>query len=267
MDWEFLTDFWNSQTPLGITVGTIVSILAVAVGAFVIERVITRYLRRFSKRARLEPNATNSLVLTFRILVLIGALVILIRVGGLTSEWLVTFSALGGAAVGFASSKTIGNFIAGLYLLASRPFKVGDYVRIGTIEGIVQEITINYTKILTMGNNMVSIINLQIMDRDITNYQYENDDGEGLYCYTFEIGLDHSVSAPRMAKIFDEVFDKCCSKLPHKPHYVIVRSGGFDRVYMVYLYVKDPKAIFQLRSRIVEDVFDRWDRERAKTAS
>ena len=91
----------------------------------------------------MAPHVTNSLVLTFRLLILIGATVSIVRAGGLPTDWFVAFSALGGAAVGFASTKTIGNFIAGLYLFMVRPFKVGDYVLVGAVEGIVKEITIN----------------------------------------------------------------------------------------------------------------------------
>jgi small-conductance mechanosensitive channel len=143
----------------------------------------------------------------------------IIRVGGLDTQWFLALSALGGAAVGFASTQTIGNFIAGLYLLAARPFKVGDHVRLGTVEGIVQEITINYTKILTIGNNVVSLINLQILQRDITNYLYESEDAANLYCYTFEIGFDHSVSTEKTAAIFTKFSSDtatCFRKSPAK---------------------------------------------------
>jgi small-conductance mechanosensitive channel len=239
-------------------------VATVALAAFILERVITRYLRRFAKRARLEPNVTNSLVLTFRILILIGAVASIVRVGGLTTEWFVAFFALGGAAVGFASQQTIGNFIAGLYLLATRPFKAGDYVRVGTVEGIVQEITINYTKILTMGNNIVSLANLQILQRDITNYLYENEHAHSLYCYTFEIGFDHSVSTEKLAEIFNEVFKRHSHALPKELSYTLVRSSAFDRVYMVYLYVKNPEDIFVLKPQIAEEVFNLWDLERTK---
>lgn len=112
-------------------------------------------------------------MLTFRTLILIGAVLALSRVGGMQSEWLLSISAVGGAAVGFASQKTIGNFIAELFLLAARQFRVGDYVRIGTVEGIVQEVTLNYTKVLIIGNNTVSVSNLQMIDRDIINYTCE----------------------------------------------------------------------------------------------
>jgi small-conductance mechanosensitive channel len=138
-------------------------------------------------------------------------------------------------------------------------------VRIGAVEGIVQEMAINYTKILTIGNNVVSISNLQIMDRDITNFLYESSERDGLYCYTFEIGFDHSISMEKIAKVFSEVFEQYGDRFAQKPSYMLVRSAAFDRIYMVYLYVKRPEDIFALRPQIAEEVFRRWDKERTKT--
>ncbi|MEM2995711.1 MAG: mechanosensitive ion channel [Candidatus Bathyarchaeia archaeon] len=253
----------ESQTFFGVDLSTIILIIIVGAVALILERVITRYLRRFAKRTHLAPHVANSLVLTSRILILVGAVIALFRVGGLPSEWIIAFSALGGTAVGFASTKTIGNFMAGLFLFVARPFRVGDYVRIGTVEGIVQEITINYTKILTIGNNVVSISNIQIMDRDITNYAYESDERIPLYCYTFEVGFDHTVSAEKISEIFNEVFERYAQMLPKKPSYMLVRSGAFERVYIVYLYVEHPQDIFVLRPQIAEEIFKRWDVERA----
>ncbi len=254
----------DGENILGVQLSTLLSVVVIIVIAVVLERLITRYLRSFAKRSRLAPSVTNNLILTFRILILLGATASISQVGGVRPEWVLSFSAIGGAALGFASTKTIGNFIAGIFLLAARPFKVGDYVRIGTVEGIVQEITINYTKVLTIGNNVVSISNLQILDRDLTNYLYESEEHLNLYSYTFEIGFDHSVSATQIAKIFDEVFEKYSHIFPKKPNYVLVRSAAFERVYLVYLYVEHPQDIFILRPRITEEVFRRWDILRGK---
>jgi small-conductance mechanosensitive channel len=259
---SLLINFLELGTFLGVDLSTIFAIIIISVIAIVLERLIARYLIRFAKRAHLAPNVTNNLILTFRILILAGAIVSIIRMGGLPTEWFVAFSALGGAAIGLASSKTIGNFIAGFYLLASRPFRVGDYVRIGTVEGIVQEITINYTKILTVGNNIVSISNLQIMDRDIINYAYEADKHGSLYCYTFEITFDHSVSADKISAIFSEVFKNYVQVFPKEPAYVLTRSGGFERVYTIYIYVRHPEDIFVFKPQITEEIFKRWDKER-----
>src|SRR3972149_1324485 len=256
------TDGSNNSGLFGTPLSIILYILAIAVVAITIERVITIYLSRVAKRAKLERNVTNSLVLTFRIIILIGAVLAISRIGGLQPEWILSISAIAGAALGFASQKTLGNFLAGLFLLAARPFKVGDYVRLGTVEGVVQEVTLNYTKVLTIGNNTVSISNLQILDRDITNYTYESRRNFSLYCYTFEIGFDHSVSTDKIATIFSEVFERIGHTLPKPPFVSLTRSDPFGRVYTVYLYVEHPEDVFTLKPQISEEVFKRWDVQR-----
>jgi small-conductance mechanosensitive channel len=248
----------------GIQLTNIIDVIIIVIVAVTLERLVSRYLKRFADRVKLEPSAANNLVLTFRLLLLIFTVLAISSIGGIRSDWLLSISAIGGAAVGFASQKTIGNFIAGLFLLASRPFKVGDYVRIGTVEGIVEEITMNYTKILTSANNTVSISNLQILDRDITNYLYETTKTGGIYCYTFEIGFDHSVTTDKINALFTEVFDGYSSILPRMPAFALNRSTNADRFYVVYLYVENPKDIFTLKPKVADEVFNRWDMERAK---
>jgi hypothetical protein len=252
------------------TLSEILFIITAAAVALAVERIISYYLSRLAKRARIDPNTTNTLVLVTRILILIFAIAFIARVGGLGTEWILSLSALGGAALGFASQKTLGNFIAGLFLLSARPFKVGDYVRLGAVEGLVQEITINYTKVQTMANNIVSVSNLQILDRDITNFAYEKEKvgrTPGIFCYTFEIGFDHVVSAKKLSEIFESVFNSRLFELPKKPVSTLIRSDAFARIYLVYLYVRKPEDIFKYRSWLAEEVYRRWDEERNRLKS
>jgi small-conductance mechanosensitive channel len=91
-------EYLESQTLFGVSLSTIIWIIAIGIVALILERVITRYLRKFARRTHLAPYVANSMVLTFRILILIGAMLALFRVGGLPSEGVVAFSALGGTA-------------------------------------------------------------------------------------------------------------------------------------------------------------------------
>jgi small-conductance mechanosensitive channel len=249
----------------GIPLSTVLYIIVIVAIAVSIERFLTRYLSRFAKRTKLEPNVANNLALAFRIMILIAGIALISRVSGVTSDWIVSVSAITAAAVGFASQKTIGNFIAGIFLMLARPFKVGNYVRIGTIEGIISEVTINYTKIITSANNIVSISNLQILDRDITNFLYEGPNNQSLYCYTFEVAFDHSVSGTKITAFFKHVFESYCHDLPTIPSATLIRSSAFERVYLIYLYVTNPEDIFTYRPRITEELFCCWDDERTKT--
>src|SRR5674536_119390 len=91
------TDFF------GVSFGTILEILLIAIVAVTIERILSRYLSHFAKRIKLEPSTSNNLVLTFRILILIFAVLSISSLGGVQAEWLLSVSAIGGAALGFAS--------------------------------------------------------------------------------------------------------------------------------------------------------------------
>ncbi|MCL2135588.1 MAG: mechanosensitive ion channel family protein [Candidatus Bathyarchaeota archaeon] len=241
----------------------IISLLLIAIVALIIERLITNYISRFSKRTKLELNTTNKLVLTFRILILIGVLSAASRVGGLPSELLITFSTISVAALGFASQKTIGNFIAGLYLLSARPFKVGDYVKIGTAEGVAQEITLNYAKLRTAGNNIVSVSNLQMLERDITNCLYETTPQGNIYCYTFELGFDHLVPSETLTEIFNTTFNQYTHH-PKKPFHTLTRTTATERAYTIYFYTTDPHEIYKTKSHIANQIYQLWDQERAK---
>ncbi len=79
------------------------------------------------------------------------------------------------AAIVFASVKTINNFIAGVWIMMSHPYGVGDYIMIRDVEGIVTEISLNYTKILHKSNNITSIPNLECLKSNIVNFTIDID--------------------------------------------------------------------------------------------
>jgi small-conductance mechanosensitive channel len=250
------------QQSLSIDPVILIKIIVIATVAIVLERLFSRQIRRFGKRVTLPLHVTNNIVLTLRLLLLVSASALIISLAGVPMEWLVAISAILGSAIGFASNKTIGNFIAGFFLLAARPFRVGDYVKIGAVEGVVEEIAINYTKILTMDDNIVAISNLQLLDRDITNYRCTDAPiGKTLYHYNFEMGFNHSVSDAKMAQIFAEVLAEH-KDLPSVPTFTLDRTTIDGRFYRVFLYVTDPEEIFQKRNQIYEKVLGKWDAAR-----
>jgi small-conductance mechanosensitive channel len=76
------------------------------------------------------------------------------------------FAALGltGAALGFAIRDIIANFISGIVLLSSRPFKIGDSVTIETFEGTVEDLAIRSTILKTVDGKEISIPNAKVFN-------------------------------------------------------------------------------------------------------
>ncbi|CAN7299799.1 mechanosensitive ion channel family protein [Phenylobacterium sp. LjRoot225] len=75
-----------------------------------------------------------------------------------------------GLAIGAAWSGLLANFAAGAFLIIFRPYKVGDYVLAGTIEGTVTEIGLFNTTITSPDNVAVIVGNSKVSGEVIKNY-------------------------------------------------------------------------------------------------
>lgn len=85
-------------------------------------------------------------------------------------EKLLTTSAVGAVVVGFALQDTLGNLFAGLAIQVEKPFRVGQWVRIGTHEGRVQQVTWRATKLFTKAGQSVTVPNNVLSKESILNY-------------------------------------------------------------------------------------------------
>jgi hypothetical protein len=141
--------------------------LIVFTAVFVTEKIVKRLITRFSERAGLKKHLENILTLVSRIIIYSAGITIILELWGLPTEWFIGVSALSGTAIGFASTQTIGNLLAGLYIMVTRPFEVDDYVKIGASEGEVREITLNYVKIFTPTYTIIEIPNKVVLNSTI----------------------------------------------------------------------------------------------------
>lgn len=72
-------------------------------------------------------------------------------------------------AIGFASQTSASNLVSGLFLLAERPFQIGDAVKIGTTSGEVLSIDMLSVKMRTFDNLFVRVPNETVMRAEIMN--------------------------------------------------------------------------------------------------
>ena len=85
------------------------------------------------------------------------------------TAWLASAGVIG-IAVGFAAKDTLANLISGVSIVADAPYKIGDYIVLDTGErGIVTNLGIRSTRLLTRDDVEVSIPNAVIGNAKITN--------------------------------------------------------------------------------------------------
>jgi small-conductance mechanosensitive channel/CRP-like cAMP-binding protein len=85
-------------------------------------------------------------------------------------ETILTASAVSAVVVGFALQDTLGNAFAGLGIQVEKPFRVGNWIKVGDFEGKVSQVTWRATKLLTRAGTYIVVPNNIISKESITNY-------------------------------------------------------------------------------------------------
>ena len=76
---------------------------------------------------------------------------------------------IGGIAVAFAAQKSLENLLGGVVVLSDKILRVGDTVKVGTVQGEVEDVTLYATRIRTLERSVVSIPNGAMMTSQIEN--------------------------------------------------------------------------------------------------
>ncbi len=85
------------------------------------------------------------------------------------TSWL-TSAGIVGIAVGFAAKDTLANLFSGFFIIADAPYKVGDFIVLdGSLRGVVSEIGIRSTRLLTRDDIEVTVPNAVIANAQIVN--------------------------------------------------------------------------------------------------
>jgi small conductance mechanosensitive channel len=100
---------------------------------------------------RMDPATAGTVSFLIRLALIALAALLSLRVAGLDPATVAVGGALAAVVLGLAAQQTLGNVFAGMVLIAARPFKVGDRVRLqaggiaGQIEGVVGSLGLLYT--------------------------------------------------------------------------------------------------------------------------
>jgi small-conductance mechanosensitive channel len=82
---------------------------------------------------------------------------------------LLASSAVLGVIIGFASQRTLGNFVAGLLIAITQPVRIGDRVTYGGETGIIEDIDLTYTYIRTSDDARLVVPNQKLASDTIRN--------------------------------------------------------------------------------------------------
>lgn len=149
-------------------------ILALAVLSIcvVAARMMTSWIQHTTSGLMGGTRTASILVIIVRVVIFsVGALVVLHDLG-ISIAPMITALGVGGLAVALALQDTLSNLFAGLQLIASRQFNVGDYVKLDSgEEGYLSDITWRNTTIRALPNHLIVVPNAKLASAIVQNHQ------------------------------------------------------------------------------------------------
>ncbi len=247
-------NFWNDIIILIVGISVAVSLY------FLIKHLIKKAADSLGLDKR-QLKGINSI--TKLIIIVITITIILFQFSSLSGVAAGAISVTAGTIIGFSSRNTISNAIAGILLLSSRPFKLGDRIRTTedeTLVGDVVEITLLFTKIKIVRNELVTIPNQTLLQRQIVNYS-----GLDVLAITIEISMTYNNNRKLIeqlliesAKMTEGILSSSSStiSLTTEPYVILKTFDDYGATYELRAYTKRPNEYQKLQSEIRKNIYD-----------
>ncbi len=172
--------------------GALLLLLVGLTVAKIVKRYVTRILETAKLDATVIPFVSSIAYYATLTFVCIAALGLF----GVQTTSIVAVLGAAGFAVGLALQGTLSNFSAGVMLMIFRPFKIGDFVDLSGVTGVVKEVGIFSTKLTTPDNVLIIIPNSSVYGHTIKNYSAnENRRVDLVVGISYDDDIDKAIAA------------------------------------------------------------------------
>lgn len=255
------TNFPGVEVPIKpIDLGTILSLILIIIGAYLVTRIITYILIKVSERVG-EHRITVKMVVPLLKFAIYGIALyyILGFVISLSSTQLIAFSGLLGAAIGFGLKDLFADVIGGLIIIFEKPYQLGDKVKIGDYYGEVSDIGIRSTRLVTPDDNLVSVPNYLIFTQAVASANA----GSPEMMVVIDLFMDPDSDAELAMSILKEavVTSKYVYVSKKRPFTVILEDYPFYRRIRAKAYVYDLRYEFEFKSEVTRRTWKEFSKK------
>lgn len=228
----------------------VVSIIIYIVGSKIIN-LILKMFRKSMERRDVDTGVRQFVLPLIKYALYLVLIFIIMGLFGIATTSAVAVLGSAGVAVGLALQGSLSNFAGGVLILLLNPFRVGDYIieHSGGKEGTVTEISIFYTKLLTIDNKVVMVPNGTLSNSSITNVSTMEKRRVDLV-----VGIAYEADIRTAKEVLYSVAEAEEARLPEEEILVFVDELGDSSVNMgVRIWVKT-EDYWSARWRLTENI-------------
>ena len=245
----------------GVTIspGAILRSIAVLAIGLALVRGFMRWLEgRYLPATDLDGSGRNSVSLVARYVgIALAAIWALASLGIGVERIALLLSALS-VGIGFGLQAITQNFVSGLILLAERPIKIGDLIRVGTDEGDVKRISVRSTEITLADHSTLIVPNSELITKSVLNKTLASPLGRIQIQFSVPIGTD----AAQVRDLVLDAFVREEAVLADPAPAAFVDSIVDGRIaFNCFAHVPSPRAAYAARSNVLLELLTRFGAE------
>jgi small-conductance mechanosensitive channel len=231
---------------------------------------MNRILKKASDTLNVDPtnysflkNAVSFVIFTIMVIVIFYSIPELKSVG----VSLMASAGILAAILGFASQQAFSNIISGIFIVIFKPFRVGDFIKIGELHhGTVEDITLRHTVINNPENRRIIIPNAVISSETILNSSIS----DPKICTFLEIGISYNSNIDKAIAIMQAEASKhpnildnrSPEDLEEKKDLVLVRVinlGDSSITLRAYIWAADSGKAFVMKCDLFKSIKEQFD--------
>ena len=255
--WDTIVKYFEDSFPtvLDFLVKLVIAIIVLLVGRKVI-KLVRKFIRKFLNKTNWDEGVKQFLDNMCNVGLHFVLIMLVLGKFGITASSVIAVIGSVGLSVGLALQGTLSNFAGGVLILLLKPFVVGDYIldNASSEEGTVKEITIFYTKLLTIDNKLILIPNGSLSNSSITNYSHMD-----MRRIDLTVGVGYASDLSKVKAVLEDVVKTETAVIKDEPVDIFVSDLGDSAVDMgIRVWVKT-EDYWPVRWRLLEQMKNALD--------
>ncbi len=259
-------NFSNPEHGLILTMILII-IASVLLGAAV-KKVFVFFYRKFTTKRKQDPGKWVLMLFVIRLSILFAGIAYAISLDPNIESATTSFLASAGVAtiiVGFAAKDALSNLVSGIMIIIFRPFTISHWIKVGDVEGTVEQIKMLHTVIKDPHNRRLIIPNSKIISSEVINSSYGEEDV--VQIVEFDISYESDIDkAKEIIREVAEASPLCRDKRSktekdnNKPKVEIrlKKLGSYSMTIDALVWVDNPKDARRISWALNEEVRKRF---------
>ncbi len=213
-------------------------------------------LARRSAQKRFTPQSLMLLTKGVRYGLGIILTVTLLNELGFNLTAIIGAAGIAGVAIGFAAQTSLSNLISGIFLIAEKPFEIGDAVQVGDTVGLVHSIDLMSIKLRTFDNRYIRLPNASLINNQLTNITRFP-----IRRLDLDIGVAYKEDLKHVLAVLKDVADRNPFCLDEPEPVIVFKGFGKSSLDFMLGVWFEKNDMLKLKNSILLEIKRRFDEE------